>query len=254
MSHIELLSCLIEDDGEGAFRLLINGTTIKYVIIEGGIYERMDMCFGPRLAELLPPFPPEDWRLGLVSKRPEDGTPYFEIVDNRPLQGIRNTWHPNEIDHLRFSLQVRLKSNVWEATATEFEEPVILKFATLLWEIHEMEDETEAYSWIRDLGIGPKFLGHLTEDDGRVYGMILEKITDARHAEARDLPACKDALQRLHALGILHGDINRFNFLIKEGKATLLDFCCARKSTDPEEFAAELNEVEGALESESNQD
>lgn len=49
-----------------------------------------------------------------------------------------------------------------------------------------MEIETAAYQWISDSGVGPKFLGHLTEGkDGRVVGIVAEWVEGARAAGAR---------------------------------------------------------------------
>jgi tRNA A-37 threonylcarbamoyl transferase component Bud32 len=57
------------------------------------------------------------------------------------------------------------------------------------------------------------------------------------------LAACQDVLQRLHALGIKRGDIDRFNFLVREGKAFLVDFEVAEKCNAVEE----LNDEYGRL-------
>ncbi|KAJ5207512.1 hypothetical protein N7491_001859 [Penicillium cf. griseofulvum] len=91
------------------------------------------------------------------------------------------------------------------------------------WEIQYLENETTAYEWIEGYDIGPRFLGHLTED-GRVIGFLMERIRDARHAGPQDLESCREVLSRLHCLGIHHGDTNRFNFLIRDSQAVLIDF------------------------------
>lgn len=41
-----------------------------------------------------------------------------------------------------------------------------------------------------------------------------EKIPGARNAEPADLESCKAALGRFHALGFVHGDCNKYNFLV----------------------------------------
>ncbi|EFY85437.1 hypothetical protein MAC_08502 [Metarhizium acridum CQMa 102] len=106
--------------------------------------------------------------------------------------------------------------------------------------------ETTAYEWIDGQGIGPKFLGHLTED-GRVIGLVLEFLDDTRSAEIEDLTACQTALTKLHSLGIKHGDINKYNFLIREGKAVLVDFEAARKCSEEKELQAEYERLERSL-------
>ena len=74
--------------------------------------------------------------------------------------------------------------------------------------------------------------------------------SDARHATPADLEACEQALTNLHQLGILHGDVYRYNILITSRGATLIDFANARKSEDPLAFEEELQVLEERLHSE----
>lgn len=145
----------------------------------------------------------------------------------------------------------RLRSGVYEVKCPQFEELVVVKFARFDWEIRYMEGDTAAYRLIEGYDIGPRFLGHLTED-GRVIGFVMERIANARHAGPQDLDICQQTLARLHALGIRHGDVNRFNFLIRGGKAILFDFDTARKCDDPKLLAEELRNLQEALESSSD--
>jgi tRNA A-37 threonylcarbamoyl transferase component Bud32 len=61
--------------------------------------------------------------------------------------------------------------------------------------------------------------------------MLLEYI-DGRRPE--DLNACTSVLDQLHCLGMISGDINRDNFIVRTGKATLLDFENCRRGTEEE--------------------
>ncbi len=81
-----------------------------------------------------------------------------------------------------------------------------------------------AYCYIENQGIGPRFLGHVTEA-GRVIGFLMEYVA-GRAAEVEDLEWCQSVLARLHGLGLKHGDINKHNFLIRAGtgEAVLVDF------------------------------
>ena len=121
-----------------------------------------------------------------------------------------------------------------------FDDLVVAKFARFHWEIQYLENETTAYKWISDQNIGPRFLGHLAEN-GRVIGFFMERITDARHAAIQDIETSGEGLSRLHDLGIRHGDLNRFNFLIRDSQATLIDFDTARKYEDRDLFFKSLN-------------
>jgi hypothetical protein len=109
-----------------------------------------------------------------------------------------------------------------------------------------MNTETTAYECIRDRGIGPKFLGHLTEGkDGRVVGFVAEWVQDARSAGPGDLESCRKALGRLHELGIKLGDTNKHNFLVREGHdVVLVDF----EKCSPQELEDEMNALQESLE------
>lgn len=95
--------------------------------------------------------------------------------------------------------------------------------------------------------IGPQFLGHLTEN-GRVIGILMEYVNDARHAGAQDVEICREVLSQLHQLGVRHGDTNRFNFLIHNSKATLIDFDTAQECDDPDVLLQELQNLTSCLE------
>lgn len=123
---------------------------------------------------------------------------------------------------------------------------MIAKFAVFPWETSWLEDETIAYQWIDGKDIGPRFLGHLTED-GRVIGVLLERVLEARHAEPEHLSLCQQAVQELHNLGIRHGDLNKHNILISGGRATLIDFDMARRCEDERVLKEEFDGLLDAL-------
>ncbi|PGG98979.1 hypothetical protein AJ80_09434 [Polytolypa hystricis UAMH7299] len=118
-------------------------------------------------------------------------------------------------------------------------------------EIQYIENETTAYQWIDGHNISPRFLGHLTED-GRVIGFLMERITKARHAGPQDLESCQQTLSQLHCLGVQHGDTNRFNFLIRNAKAILIDFDSARKCDNYDALLGEFENLPGCLQDPSN--
>lgn len=140
----------------------------------------------------------------------------------------------------------KLRSNVYEATCDRFNSTIVAKFARFPWEVPWMERETMAYEWIESHQIGPDFLGHLTEE-GRVIGFLIARVADCRHATPEDLPLCRLALSKLHQLGIKHGDINKHNFLIHGGKATLIDFDNASRPASTGEMEVELSGLQDQL-------
>jgi hypothetical protein len=125
--------------------------------------------------------------------------------------------------------------------------PAIAKIACFKWDVARIERETWAYSivarhhseHINEPPITPNFLGHLTEN-GRIMGFLLQKV-DGEPACVDDLGSCEALLRRLHRLGLLHGDVNRYNFVVDRVSRSgmrLVDLEYA------EEFDEELARVE----------
>jgi predicted Ser/Thr protein kinase len=245
--NIKVLHASVDPENESEFRILVNNKTVKYLTIDAGLYNVDDMCFSPMLIELLPAFPYGDWNEGLISRDATTGTAYFAKVTKTNLPGIETTWHPVFIHHLELKIGRTYRSNVYEATCNRFESVVVAKLARFPWEIPQLEAETAAYGWISDRQIGPKFLGHVTEE-GRVIGFVMERIADCRTATVDDLSMCRSALSKLHQLGIKHGDINKHNFLIHDSKATIIDFDSASQSASAAELVAELEGLQEQLE------
>jgi tRNA A-37 threonylcarbamoyl transferase component Bud32 len=92
-------------------------------------------------------------------------------------------------------------------------------------------------------------LGYLKEDD-RAIGFVIERL-EGHHASISDFAAFETIVKESHGLGILHGDLNRHNFIAKDGKALLVDFETARKCDDKEALRAELEALKGKLLDES---
>jgi len=85
-------------------------------------------------------------------------------------------------------------------------------------------------------------LGYITEDPSRIYG---------HHATISDLPACKIIARKLHGLRILHGDLNKHNFLISERGVVLIDFETAKRSGNGETMEKEVEGLEEQLQDDS---
>ncbi|DAA72710.1 TPA_exp: Uncharacterized protein A8136_5945 [Trichophyton benhamiae CBS 112371] len=132
--------------------------------------------------------------------------------------------------------------------------PAIAKIVRWEWELPRMENETAVYSFIyqdqcahpEDPPIAPQVLAHLTED-GRVMGLLLEKV-NGRFPGPDDLARCEEVVRRVHDIGIVHGDINRYNFLIDDetGNIRLVDFEHAKHLTE-ETARAELDSLPSEL-------
>lgn len=74
----------------------------------------------------------------------------------------------------------------------------------------------------RDPGLLPRLVAHVTENHSRVIGFLIERVPGAREAVAADLDACRTALTRLHALGIVKGRLSRHSFLVLEGGSVMI--------------------------------
>ncbi|KAL6696518.1 hypothetical protein J3F84DRAFT_299583 [Trichoderma pleuroticola] len=247
-SNVQLLAVLVDwdDEEEGEYRFLVDGKDTKYVTVDPGVLPKDNRTFGPILIPLLPPFPPGDWNEGHVSKDSLSGQPVFSRYTRSDLPEISNTWHHMRIDHLEFKQLRQLRQNIHVVTHPLFDQPLVVKFAEFPWQMPYFEAETTAYEWLDSHGVGPKFIAHLTEA-GRVFGFVTEYIDGARFADTGDLAACQEILSRLHSLGIKHGDINKYNFLIREGKAMLVDFEASQRCNEKEELEAEYEQLAASL-------
>ncbi|WPG97947.1 Hypothetical protein R9X50_00073000 [Acrodontium crateriforme] len=245
---IQLLATLVDSDDaeESEYRFLVNGKHVKYVTVGPGVYPKDERTFAPVRIPMLPPFPPGDWNVGHISKDEVTGRPVFLHTSHEDLPGVRSIWHPQQIDHLELTKVKRIRQNIYVATCARLEGSVLVKIAEFPWQMHCYEAESAAYEQIEGKGIGPDFLGHVTEA-GRVIGFVLEYLDDARPARFEDLLNCQRVLANLHAHGIRHGDINKYNFLVQKEKVTLIDFDSARLCSNQSELDAEYQSLERSL-------
>jgi thiamine kinase-like enzyme len=104
------------------------------------------------------------------------------------------------------------------------------EIARFEWELPRIEQETRAYQLLEGSGLAPRFLAHVHES-GRVVGFLLEKIEE-RSASFQYLSACETALVKLHVMRLVHGDVNRYNFLVTDEGVKLLDFECLQENAN----------------------
>ncbi|KAJ5543358.1 hypothetical protein N7461_009361 [Penicillium sp. DV-2018c] len=166
--------------------------------------------------------------MAYVTRDPSSGEVAMKL-QQKILNGITHLWHPVLIDCLELKRIKQFTATTYEATysgeeslVTMSSPVVIVKVARFEWELPRLSQETLIYRSLEDRGLAPRFIGHVHEH-GRVIGFMLEKL-EGREANIKDLSSCQSALQRLHDLGIVHGDANRYNFIIQNEKARLIDF------------------------------
>ena len=228
-----------DNDSESYIRLRI-GDQIKYLTLAPMTLDVDIITFPPDLFEHLPKFPSGDWTRAHIYRKSD-----HLVVEpsNKPLHvmGVTTCWHPNLVDvqspSLTFEERQLERVNVVKYNS----KPVISKIARFEFEVPWMENETAIYEAIDGHGIGPAFLGHLVER-GRVMGFLIEKI-DGKNGEIGDLGACESIVKRLHSLGIVHGDLNKYNFIIGPTKTTLIDFEKATKNGSKEEMQKEFTRL-----------
>ncbi|EWY85601.1 hypothetical protein FOYG_12742 [Fusarium oxysporum NRRL 32931] len=255
-SNIEVLNQEIDDD-EGQYRIRA-GNRVHYVTIPGHgspnpIFKEDTLCRPYLLVPELPPFPDTNWTKMRLSPA-EDGSVQSNI-SFEPLDKIKCTWHPRHIDILSLK---RIKYHKQRIREVEYEgKTAISKIAILEWLIPQLEHETKMYEALTRLqspdedSMTPEVLGHLFEG-GRNIGFLLEKI-EGEYATLADLPKCEAALRRLHKLGFVHGDANRYNFIVERptGNVKMIDFEHAKQydekkaKTEIEKLASELTDDSG---------
>ncbi|KAI1909784.1 hypothetical protein LOZ39_004648 [Ophidiomyces ophidiicola] len=100
----------------------------------------------------------------------------------------------------------------------------ILKIAKFKHELSYLHQEISVYLKLSDFAQAPKFVGVVYEETkNRTIGFLIEAIS-GRHPDINDFEACKKTVDLLHTHGIIHGDLNRYNFLINNHGAQIFDF------------------------------
>ncbi|EPS42061.1 hypothetical protein H072_3887 [Dactylellina haptotyla CBS 200.50] len=181
-------------------------------------------------------------------------------AERATIPGLENTWHPNMINCLDIriwqSFSERVNAHKGKIIANN-NYIGLLPGSTVMvkkdprsvrYPGEGIETENNIYQRIQGHGIGPDFLGHLVEAE-RMTGFILSFVEDFHPAGPEDLEICQQTLSKLHALGIRHGNISRYNFLVHNNgtKATLIDFARSVRGLAPE-LEAEMNALPEELE------
>jgi hypothetical protein len=286
-----ILSMEVDDDDscESEYRLQI-GNQVKYLVVAPGTFDRDTLSFP---LQALPDLPyHEEWTVANISRDKANGELKFSLL-NRTLAGVKCQWHPARVDCLDLQKTKLLTAMAFEAvlhsipshdaarpidtnqqqqqqrqeqqqhstptTTLQLPATVIAKIARFEWKLPRIEQETRAYQLLEGSGLAPRFLAHVHEN-GRIMGFLLEK-TEGRPASFQDLSACEAALRKLHGMGLVHGDVNRYNFLVTNsegeagggGAAKLLDFECSSwgENASPELMAKELESLRAELVDES---
>lgn len=241
-----------DDSFESEYRVRI-GNKVKYLTISPQTYDRDILSFPLQSLRDLPY--DEEWTVAHVSRDKTSGD-LTTTFSSQAFKGVNCQWHDTVVDCLVLEKVEQLTAMTFEATSHStlpltLPSPatIIAKIARFEWEIPRIEQETRAYQLLEGSGLAPRFLGHIHEN-GRIMGFLLEKI-EGRSASIQDLSICEETLGKLHKMGCTHGDVNRYNFLVTEGRVKLLDFECFIKDASPVSMREEMESLRTEITEES---
>ena len=225
-SKLEILDQEISNE-RGVYRVRA-GDRVHYLTIPTTIFDEDTMGKPFLLIPQRPDFPDTDWTRMTIS-RDSDGA-LTHAISYDPLPQLKFPFHENLVDILSLPVIIRLRYGVHQVLYQD--RPAIAKYSCFNWDFYRIERENMAYAFLHNDHdpsqplVAPQVLGHLTESD-RPIGLLLEKI-EGRFASIEDVEECQKASRSLHAepLRLIHGDVNRFNFIIssEDGRARLIDF------------------------------
>ncbi|KAH8882449.1 hypothetical protein GQ53DRAFT_787493 [Thozetella sp. PMI_491] len=214
------------------------GNQVKYLVISPGTFDRDTLSFP---LESLPGLPyNEEWTVAHILRDQTSGD-LKTSISNRKLAGVKCQWH-----HIKVDCQELEKAKQLTAMAFEVISHSILPFTLATpATIPRIERETRAYQLLEGSGLAPRFLAHVHENGG-IMGFLLEKL-EGRSACFQDLSICEAAVGTLHGLGLLHGDVNRYNFLVTEEWVKLIDFERVQENASSESMSKELESLRAKL-------
>ncbi|OBT82034.1 hypothetical protein VE02_09442 [Pseudogymnoascus sp. 03VT05] len=102
----------------------------------------------------------------------------------------------------------------------------VVKIARFKHELEALEREVRVYDALRDrkFSLCPGFIGYVYEEEkDRAVGFLMEELY-GRHPDIRDLGTCEDTVEQLHGVGVVHGDLNKYNIIVSGNVAKLIDF------------------------------
>ncbi|EAW19565.1 uncharacterized protein NFIA_026390 [Aspergillus fischeri NRRL 181] len=131
----------------------------------------------------------------------------------------------------------------------------ILKIARFRHEIPALQEEVSIYSTLTASAfpLAPKFIGFVYEETkARTVGFLMEEIL-GETPDIHNLKDCVETVRLLHTFGIVHGDLNKYNFLMTEHGAKIFDFeaSAAEGEVDPTAAEEELKALASKLADES---
>lgn len=123
---IQLLQSSADREDESYLWIAVDGKDIKYLIVDPGIYDTMNLCCGSLLVPQLPPLPTGDWNQAKIHKDATTGKGYFTEMTKIDFPSIKEAWHPTIIEYMELEYEDSLLGNdVVKATHPKFSHPVV---------------------------------------------------------------------------------------------------------------------------------
>ncbi|KAF2790771.1 hypothetical protein K505DRAFT_250466 [Melanomma pulvis-pyrius CBS 109.77] len=240
----EVLSLDLEDD-DYLYRIR-RGPRIVYVsVLCPGLIPTTDRTDGSRVLAKLRPLPAwnKQWST-LTITHTSDGPSFLE-----------DAFKPHRLSHLPAPVLSHQYYNLLDlAVINRISDRVslvcfqgnlcVLKIARFSHELKALHREIMAYGILDDFPLAPKFLGYVYEEtEDRVVGFLIEAL-NGHHPNVEDLDICQSAMMELHARGVVHGDLNKYNIVIEGTKPKFFDFEVASFQDDDNYTKLELEEIE----------
>ncbi|KAE8396860.1 hypothetical protein BDV37DRAFT_90820 [Aspergillus pseudonomiae] len=251
----ELLSLDLEEN-DFLYRIRRNSRIVYVSVLDGNILPPDCRTDSYRVLSKLRKIPrwEEDWET-LTIRRSSQG------IESSP-----NEFLPHGLDVEQVNIPGAIFVNLLDLTTVSRisdriscvklgTESWILKVARFKHEIPALQQEVSVYASLTLSGFphAPKFIGFVYEGtEARIVGILMESIT-GKTPEIQNLRDCTEAVRRLHAEGIVHGDLNKYNFLITKDGAKVFDFenSIVQETVDPETAESEMETLAIKLKDES---
>jgi hypothetical protein len=181
-------------------------------------------------------------------ERPAVGPLWYPVtIDILDLPGLIPEHKPEEEEELAYITKPhRVTMALPQQVGIDSDKGV----AIWTWDGHLhwfISHECTIHGLLQGHGVTPRFLAHITADRSRTIGFILEE-AKGRLATSADFETCRDALSKMHRLGLVHGSLRSDTFLITDkGTALIQNLRLTRKAANQETFDEEMASLEKAL-------
>lgn len=251
MSEVEKLLSLDLMDDDYLYRVR-RGRRVVYISILGtDIIHREVRTDGDWVVSMLCKLPvwQQNWHTLTITT--SNGITRYELDQFQPHRVDLQESRLHQLPRFNlFDLELRNRISDRVSQVAVQEGNMVLKIARFKYEVAYLRNEIQIYRSIRESSFkfAPTFIGYVYEEvEDRIIGFLVEEL-QGRHPTIDDLDACRATVQQLHRIGILHGDLNKYNIIIAGETAELIDFeASSYISGDGKEASTELCQLSDKL-------